>query len=161
MTVDLELSMPPLIQPGGRVRLFPFTSRHLSISFLPSLKYKVLLIAPLLLCLVCSFAQDWPRSKNSSQVHVEGMSDGTCDQLYLSLRLASLENWLERHEPIPVIVDDILLNFDDERASAALKALQDLSAKTQVLFFTHHQHLVELAQQCLSPEKLNVIALNR
>jgi len=101
------------------------------------------------------------RSGQGDLVPIEGMSDGTCDQLYLSLRLASLENWLERHEPIPVIVDDILLNFDDERASAALKALQDLSAKTQVLFFTHHQHLVDLAQQCLSPEKLNVITLNR
>jgi len=37
----------------------------------------------------------------------------------LALRLASLESWLQSHEPIPFIVDDILLNFDDGRAIAA------------------------------------------
>ncbi len=78
-------------------------------------------------------------------VGVEGMSDGTHDQLYLALRLASLESWLDSHEPIPFIVDDILLSFDDERATAALSALAELSRKTQVLFFTHHRHLVELS----------------
>jgi uncharacterized protein YhaN len=79
-------------------------------------------------------------------VGVDGMSDGSHDQLYLALRLASLESWLESHEPVPFIVDDILLTFDDARATAALGALAELSRKTQVLFFTHHRHLVELAQ---------------
>ena len=53
-------------------------------------------------------------------VGVEGMSDGSHDQLYLALRLASLESWLDSHEPVPFVVDDILLNFDDVRAAAAL-----------------------------------------
>ena len=53
-------------------------------------------------------------------VGVEGMSDGSHDQLYLALRLASLESWLQSHEPVPFVVDDILLNFDDVRATAAL-----------------------------------------
>jgi uncharacterized protein YhaN len=78
-------------------------------------------------------------------VTVEGMSDGSHDQLYLALRLASLESWLQSHEPIPFIVDDILLNFDDRRASAALAALAELSRRTQVLFFTHHRHMIDLA----------------
>jgi uncharacterized protein YhaN len=82
-------------------------------------------------------------------VGVEGMSDGTHNQLYLALRLASLDAWLESHEPIPFIVDDILLSFDDDRATAALCALGELSKKTQVLFFTHHQHLVDLARNKL------------
>ncbi len=82
-------------------------------------------------------------------VGVDGMSDGTHDQLYLALRLASLESWLESHEPVPFIVDDILLNFDDERATAALCALAELSRKTQVLFFTHHHHLVDVARSKL------------
>jgi len=43
-------------------------------------------------------------------------------------------------------VDDILLRFDDERALATLDVLAGLSEKTQVLFFTHHQHLVALAE---------------
>ncbi len=78
-------------------------------------------------------------------VDVAAMSDGSHDQLYLALRLASLESWLLSHEPVPFVVDDILLNFDDQRATAALKALSELSRRTQVLFFTHHRHIVDLA----------------
>lgn len=79
-------------------------------------------------------------------VGVDGMSDGSHDQLYLALRLASIESWLLSHEPIPFVVDDILLNFDDLRATAALDALAELSRRTQVLFFTHHRHIIDLAR---------------
>jgi uncharacterized protein YhaN len=51
-------------------------------------------------------------------------------------------------------VDDILLNFDNDRAVAALKALADLSRRTQVIFFTHHEHLVEMATKCLESDVL-------
>jgi uncharacterized protein YhaN len=80
-------------------------------------------------------------------VEVSGMSDGTCDQLYLALRIASLEHYFGSHAPVPFIVDDVLLSFDDERAAAALSLLNDLSAKTQIVFFTHHRHLAELAKR--------------
>ena len=89
-------------------------------------------------------------------VGVEGMSNGSHDQLYLALRLASLESWLQAHEPIPFVVDDILLNFDDQRALAALRALAELSQHTQVLFFTHHRHLVDLAEANLPASVLFV-----
>ncbi|MFH0810427.1 MAG: AAA family ATPase [Pseudomonadota bacterium] len=83
-------------------------------------------------------------------VRVEGMSDGTRDQLYLSLRLASLERYRERNEPLPFIVDDILIGLDDGRAEATLRVLAEFSAeKTQVIFFTHHARLVELAEKRL------------
>ncbi len=82
-------------------------------------------------------------------VAVEGMSSGALDQLYLALRLASLHTYLDTKEPIPFIVDDVLIQFDDERSAAALKALAELSSRTQVVFFTHHEHLVELAGRCL------------
>ena len=84
---------------------------------------------------------------SGARVGVEGMSDGTVDQLYLSIRLATLEQYLQGHEPIPFVVDDILIRFDDKRAEAALRVLVDLSQKTQVLFFTHHDRLVEQAQK--------------
>jgi uncharacterized protein YhaN len=96
------------------------------------------------------------RTQTGESVHVSQMSDGTCDQLYLALRLASLESWLERHEPIPFIVDDILLNFDNARALATLERLVKLSMKTQVIFFTHHHHLVDLAKHHLAVDKLVV-----
>jgi uncharacterized protein YhaN len=92
---------------------------------------------------------------------VEAMSDGSCDQLYLALRLASLESWLETHEPIPFIVDDILLSFDNERAVAALEALSELAWRTQVIFFTHHRHLVELAEEHLPTREVFTCELER
>jgi uncharacterized protein YhaN len=77
------------------------------------------------------------------------MSDGTWDQLFLALRLAYIENHCTSNSPCPVILDDVLMAFDDERASAALKVLQNLSRKTQVLVFTHHAHHVKLAASVL------------
>jgi uncharacterized protein YhaN len=57
------------------------------------------------------------------RLRVESMSTGTCDQLYLALRLATLEHYLDSSEPLPFIVDDILSQFDEERARATLEAL--------------------------------------
>lgn len=99
------------------------------------------------------------RKSSGEKITVTGMSDGTCDQLYLALRLASLENWFSRHEPLPFIVDDVLLNFDDDRAIAGLRVLADLSKQTQVVFFTHHQHLVEMASDNLAANELFVTTL--
>jgi uncharacterized protein YhaN len=47
---------------------------------------------------------------------------------------------------MPFVVDDILIKFDDGRARAALELLAELSRRTQVIFFTHHRHLVEIAE---------------
>jgi uncharacterized protein YhaN len=81
-----------------------------------------------------------------------GMSDGTCDQLYLALRIALLESSLAGREALPFIVDDILIMFDDARAAAALNVLSRLAEKTQVIFFTHHAHLVTVARDVLASE---------
>jgi len=82
--------------------------------------------------------------RNGEQVAVEGLSDGTRDQLYLALRLAAIEHHVETVAPCPVILDDILINSDDARASAALHVIGELAKHTQVLFFTHHRRLAEL-----------------
>ena len=94
------------------------------------------------------------RAGGKEIVGVEGMSDGTTDQLYLAIRLASLEAYMERNEAMPFIVDDILIKFDDERAAAALQVLAELSRRTQVIFFTHHMRLVELAEAHVNKEVL-------
>jgi uncharacterized protein YhaN len=75
------------------------------------------------------------------------LSDGTRDQLYLALRLAAIEHHVETVSPCPVILDDILINADNARASATLKVLCDLARRTQVLFFTHHRHLEQLGRE--------------
>jgi len=79
------------------------------------------------------------------EVSVDGMSDGTRDQLYLSLRLATLEQHLSKGEPMPFVVDDILIGFDDNRTRIGLKVLAELALSTQVLLFTHHRRVIELA----------------
>lgn len=93
-------------------------------------------------------------------VTVDGLSDGTRDQLFLALRIASLERHFENNEPIPFILDDILVNFDDARSRASLAALGELSRKTQVLFFTHHARVAELAADVVSGAELRVHDLN-
>ncbi|MGE0370236.1 MAG: ATP-binding protein, partial [Candidatus Dadabacteria bacterium] len=92
------------------------------------------------------------------RVGIPGMSDGTADQLYLALRIAAIEDYLERSNALPFVADDLFINFDDMRSAAGLKLLGELSRKTQVLFFTHHAHLVELAQETLG-KSLNVVSL--
>ena len=82
---------------------------------------------------------------NDEEVSVDGMSDGARDQLYLSLRLATLEQHLSKGEPMPFVVDDILIGFDDNRTKVSLEVLAELAASTQVLLFTHHRRVLELA----------------
>jgi uncharacterized protein YhaN len=81
------------------------------------------------------------------RVPVSGLSEGTRDQLFLALRLAGIEQHLQDREPVPLIIDDVLITFDDDRARATLRCLAELSNKTQVLLFTHHQHVAELARE--------------
>jgi len=94
------------------------------------------------------------RTPESAGIPTTGMSDGTRDQLYLALRLASLERYIDKRSPIPLILDDILINFDDERSKATLEILGELGQKTQILFLTHHPRLVELAQAAVPNEGL-------
>jgi uncharacterized protein YhaN len=47
---------------------------------------------------------------------------------------------------MPFIADDILVNFDDVRSEATLKALAELARKNQVILFTHHRHIVETVE---------------
>lgn len=95
-------------------------------------------------------------------IGVEAMSEGTADQLYLALRLAALEEHYGRPDQaaVPFIVDDILNRYDDARAVAALQALAELSGSAQVIFFTHHWHLVELANAHLDAKTLFVHRLD-
>jgi len=87
---------------------------------------------------------------DDAEVSVDAMSEGSCDQLFFALRLAALEGHLDKTEPLPFVVDDILIAFDDERSLAALQVLARLAAKTQVILFTHHARVIDLARQVKS-----------
>jgi uncharacterized protein YhaN len=90
--------------------------------------------------------------RGDTRVDVTGMSDGTRDQLYLALRIAAIERHLAHHEPMPMVLDDLLMTFDDRRCLAILPILRELAEQTQVLLFTHHRHLRELAREALGDD---------
>lgn len=101
------------------------------------------------------------RPNESLGVDPAGMSEGTCDQMYLAVRLALLEAYLDSQESMPLLVDDLLITFDDPRSAVALQVLQRLAEKTQVIFLTHHWRQVELAQRHLAADRLAVHELTR
>lgn len=72
------------------------------------------------------------------------LSMGTCQQLYLSLRIALLVTAGNVGRSIPVLADDILVNFDDSRRQGAASALAELARGRQVIVFTCHEEVVEL-----------------
>ncbi|MFZ9794050.1 MAG: ATP-binding protein, partial [Gemmataceae bacterium] len=66
-----------------------------------------------------------------------------------------IENHLGQiKDPLPIILDDILIQYDDERSVAALDCLAKLSEKTQVIMFTHHKHLGNLIERCRHRDKI-------
>jgi uncharacterized protein YhaN len=57
---------------------------------------------------------------------------------------------------MPFIADDLFINFDDKRAAAGFRVLNELATKTQILFFTHHKHLLDVAREALGTSVLMV-----
>jgi len=78
---------------------------------------------------------------------VEQLSRGTREQLYLALRLGLIEQYEQNAEPLPVIMDDILVNFDDERGPRAVQALVEFAKRRQVIVMTCHERARELYRQ--------------
>ena len=96
------------------------------------------------------------RRGDGEQVPVAGLSEGTRDQLFLALRLALLE----RHtsEPLPFIGDDLLSSFDESRTLAMLRLLAAAGQQRQIILFTHHRHVIDLARS-VSEQSIEVIDL--
>jgi uncharacterized protein YhaN len=97
---------------------------------------------------------------DQTPVSIEGMSDGSRDQLYLALRLAALDQYLEKHEPMPLILDDLLITCDNDRAAAILPQLAKLAQRTQIFLFTHHDHLVEICRNTLGEGAFHLHQMN-
>jgi uncharacterized protein YhaN len=78
------------------------------------------------------------------------LSEGTASQLYLALSLAGvLEVEQERRqagqETVPIMLDDVLMAFDDQRAASALDLLAEIGKEQQIVLFTHHAAVKEQA----------------
>ncbi len=75
------------------------------------------------------------------------LSCGTEQQLYLAVRCGLVREYCSHAEPMPVMVDDVLVNFDPARSAAAAHVLAELSDVCQVLVFTCHPHTAEHFRQ--------------
>lgn len=90
--------------------------------------------------------------KSGELVAVGGLSEGTRDQLYLSLRLAYLEDYAGRAEAAPFVGDDLFTSFDEDRTANGLTALAAIGDRMQPILFTHHRHVVEIAKSALGSD---------
>jgi len=83
------------------------------------------------------------------------LSRGTKEQLLLSLRLGFIESYEKEAEPLPVVMDEVLVNFDEKRARKLSEILNDFGQNRQILIFTCHRHTADLFEN----NKLNLINL--
>ncbi|WP_029015032.1 ATP-binding protein [Niveispirillum irakense] len=84
---------------------------------------------------------------DGSDAHVQDMSEGLRDQLFLALRIAAVEAHIAQATPLPFIADDLFITSDEPRTAAGLVALTELGAATQVILFTHHRYVVDAARE--------------
>ena len=102
-------------------------------------------------------------NRDEETIPVDKLSRGTREAVYLSLRLALVAAYARRGATIPMILDDVLVNFDGQRAQAAAKVLYDFSRNGhQILMFTCHEHMRDMfyslgADVRVLPEHLDVV----
>jgi len=89
---------------------------------------------------------------NGDDYKTTALSEGTASQLYLALSLAGVlevqeERRRDGQENIPIMLDDVLIAFDDERAASALELLAEIGEQQhqQIVLFTHHSAVKERA----------------
>ena len=74
-------------------------------------------------------------------------SSGTGDQVFLSIRLAMALSFGEQIEPLPIVLDDIFVRFDEERQRETLRFLMELGQKQQIFLFTCHARTMHIAEE--------------
>jgi len=71
------------------------------------------------------------------------LSTGTREQLYLAIRMAFITHHSQHHEPLPVIMDDCFVNFDDNRTRLALEAIAGWDTAVQTILLSCHWRVVQ------------------
>ncbi len=89
------------------------------------------------------------RNESGESIEPDKLSTGTREQLYLAIRMAFITHYTEHHEPLPVLMDDCFVNFDDARTRLALQTLLGWKDSVQTILLSCHgrvvQQLAELA----------------
>lgn len=95
---------------------------------------------------------------DGTRLRPDALSRGTAEQLYLSMRLALVREYANHVDPLPVVFDDIFVNFDPQRSAMSFKAIADLCSTHQVLLFTCHPHLVKQIEETVPEAKILSLA---
>src|SRR5699024_11564329 len=74
---------------------------------------------------------------------INQLSQGTIDQLYVSLRIAISSVMSEKYS-VPFILEDAFVHFDNKREQAVMRLLEEITKEQQVILFTCKKHLLEL-----------------
>jgi uncharacterized protein YhaN len=89
------------------------------------------------------------RQRDRVLKRVPQMSKGTREQLFLALRIAAIERYVESSGHVPVIFDDVFVESDPPRSERIFEALGELAKLTQVIVLTHHEHLIDVGRKAL------------
>ncbi|SFB41302.1 Uncharacterized protein YhaN [Cohnella sp. OV330] len=81
------------------------------------------------------------------------LSRGTQEQLYLSLRLA-LAGAASREQPLPLLLDDLFVHYDEDRLKRCVNVLNELSRTRQILLFTCHRHVADTLAEGMPGSRL-------
>lgn len=91
------------------------------------------------------------RSSRGEAFEPDRLSTGTREQLYLAIRMAYIAYYSEHHEPLPILMDDCFVNFDDARSKFALQALLEWQDNLQTILLSCHWRLVQQLAE-IAPE---------
>lgn len=84
--------------------------------------------------------------KGGNMMESSRLSRGTQEQLYLAMRLA-LAELMPHKEKIPMIFDDVFVNFDKQRLGYALEVLAEVSSERQIILMTCHEHVMKMMRE--------------
>lgn len=87
---------------------------------------------------------------------IQHLSGGTLEQLLLAIRLGFIQEYSRRVKPFPLIMDDILVNFDPRRRRAAASVLAELAGTHQILYFTCHPEIVATLKEA-APQSVTIL----
>lgn len=91
--------------------------------------------------------------RKGERVEPARLSRGTAEQMLLSMRFALAEEQAQKNK-LPILMDDILVNFDDQRMQLALQAIGELAHHHQIILFTCHESIRTAAQSILDSKGL-------
>ncbi len=91
----------------------------------------------------------------SNTFDVSLLSRGTREQLFISLRLALSASFARHGSDLPLVLDDVMVNFDTRRAQAAARVLSEFAeAGRQIILFTCHEHICRIFQRMDIPVRI-------